>query len=126
MSRAPSQHRRIIERRKHPRIFTPPGALFSFKRLFQRVEIDEHTEGEGTLVDLSLGGCRLSSDVPLTIGERHHLILQVSKKSCPIIVETAVAQWIHEHTHGLKFTSMQPIHESHLRELLSELRRPAP
>lgn len=126
MSKPSLQTRRIIERRKHPRIFTPSGALFSFKRLVEPVEIEEHTEGEGTLVDLSLGGCRLLSDIPLKIGERYHLILQVSKKSHPIIVEAAVVPWIHEHTHGLKFTSMQPIHESHLRELLRELRRPAP
>ena len=125
MSKPPPQTRRIIERRKHPRIFAPSGALFSFKRLVALVEIEEHTEGEGTLVDLSLGGCRLLSDIPLKIGERHHLILQVSKKIRPIVVEAAVVRWTHESAYGLKFTSIQSIHESHLRELLRELRHPA-
>ena len=126
MSQPPSQHRRIIERRKHPRRFTPSGALVSFKPLTDPIELEEHSEGDGTLIEVSREGCRLLSDIPLKIGERYHLILQVSKKSRPIIVETAVVRWIHEHTHGLKFTSMQSIHESHLRELLRELRRPAP
>ena len=126
MSRPPAQHRRIIERRKHPRIFTPSGALLSFSRLINPVESEEHTEGEGTLIELSLGGCRLHSDIPLKIGERYHLILQVAKKPRPIIVEAAVVRWTHENTYGLKFTSMQSIHESRLRELLLELRRPAP
>jgi PilZ domain len=126
MSQPPSQHRRIIERRKHPRILTPSGALFSFKRLIEPVEFEEHTEGEGTITDLSREGCRLLSDIPLVIGEPYHLILQVSKKGRPIIVEGAVVRWTRENAYGLKFTSIQSIHESHLRELLLELRRPAP
>ena len=126
MNKPPTHKRRIIERRKHPRIFTPSGALVSFKRLIEPVEIEEHTEGEGSLTELSREGCRLLSDIPLKIGERYHLILQVSKKSRPIVVEAAVVRWILEHAYGLKFTSMQSIHESHLRELLLELRRPAP
>ena len=126
MSHPPSPKRRIIERRKHPRIITPSAALFSFKRLIEPVEFEEHTEGEGTITDLSREGCRLLSDIPLVIGEPYHLILQVSKKSRPIIIEGAVVRWTHENTHGIKFTSMQSIHESHLRELLLELRRPAP
>jgi len=126
MNKPPPQTRRIIERRKHPRMFIASGALFSFKHLIEPVEIEEHTEGEGTLLDLSLGGCRLHCDIPLEISGRYHLILQVSKKPRPIIVEAAVVRWTQECIHGLKFTSLQSTHESHLRELLLELRRPAP
>lgn len=124
MSQPPSHNRRIIELRKHPRIFTPSGALFSLKRLTSPAQIEEHTEGEGTLIELSLGGCRLLSDIPLEIGERYNLILQVTKKSCPILVEAAVVRWTKESTYGLKFTSLQSIHESHLRELLLDIRHP--
>lgn len=93
MNKPPPQHRRIIERRKHPRTFTPSGALLSFKRLADPVESENHIEGEGTLTELSREGCRLLSDIPLEMGERYHLILQVSKKSRPIIIETAVVRW---------------------------------
>jgi c-di-GMP-binding flagellar brake protein YcgR len=124
MSQPPSHNRRIIELRKHPRIFTPSGALFSLKRLTSPAQSEEHTEGEGTLIELSLGGCRLLSDIPLEIGERYNLILQVTKKSCPILVEAAVVRWTQESTYGLKFTSLQSIHESHLRELLLDIRHP--
>jgi c-di-GMP-binding flagellar brake protein YcgR len=124
MSQPPSHNRRIIELRKHPRIFTPSGALFSLKRLISLAQSEEHTEGEGTLIELSLGGCRLLSDIPLEIGERYNLILQVTKKSCPILVEAAVVRWTKESTYGLKFTSLQSIHESHLRELLLDIRHP--
>ena len=124
MSQPPSHNRRIIELRKHPRIFTPSGALFSLKRLISPAQSEEHTEGEGTLIELSLGGCRLLSDIPLEIGQRYNLILQVTKKSCPILVEAAVVRWTKESTYGLKFTSLQSIHESHLRELLLDIRHP--
>jgi c-di-GMP-binding flagellar brake protein YcgR len=124
MSQPPSHNQRIIELRKHPRIFTPSGALFSLKRLISPAQSEEHTEGEGTLIELSLGGCRLLSDIPLEIGERYNLILQVTKKSCPILVEAAVVRWTKESTYGLKFTSLQSIHESHLRELLLDIRHP--
>jgi c-di-GMP-binding flagellar brake protein YcgR len=124
MSQPPSHNQRIIELRKHPRIFTPSGALFSLKRLISPAQSEEHTEGEGTLIELSLGGCRLLSDIPLEIGERYNLILQVTKTSCPILVEAAVVRWTKESTYGLKFTSLQSIHESHLRELLLDIRHP--
>jgi hypothetical protein len=126
MNKSLTQKRRIIERRKHPRIITPSGALFSFKRLIEPVEFEEHTEGEGTITDLSREGSRLLSDIPLVIGEPYHLILQVSKKSRFIIVEGAVVRWTRENAYGLKFTSIQSIHESHLQELLLDMRRPAP
>jgi c-di-GMP-binding flagellar brake protein YcgR len=126
MSQPPSQIRRIIDLRKHPRIYTPSGALFSFKRLVIPVQFEEDTEGEGTLVDLSLGGCRLLSDIPLEIGEQYNLILQVSKQSSPIIVEAAVVRWTQATTYGLKFLSLRSVDESHLRELLLDIRHPAP
>jgi PilZ domain-containing protein len=126
MDHPPSQHRRIIERRKYPRIFTPSGALISFNRLIGPLELEEHTEGEGTLTDLSREGCRLLSEIPLEIGKQYHLILQVTKKSRPIIVDGAVVRWTLDNAYGLKFTSMQSIHESHLQELLLDMRHPAP
>ena len=125
MSLPSSQARRLIDLRKHPRIYTPSGALFSFKRLVVPVQFEGNTEGEGTLIDLSLGGCRLLSDIPLEIGEQYNLILQVSKESSPVIVEAATVRWTQDNTYGLKFLSLQSVAESHLRELLLDIRHQA-
>ena len=116
---------RIIELRQHPRICVPSSALLSFKRLIIPVQFDLDTEGEGMLVDLSLGGCQMRSDVALTIGEQYNLILQVSSKSSPVIVEAAIVRWIQDNTYGVKFASMQPASDNQLRELLLEIRRSA-
>ena len=125
MSQRPIPKRRIIERRKHPRILTPSSALVSFKCHIDPFQSEDRAEGDGRLIELSLGGCRLLHEIPLEIGKGYHLILQVSKKSHPIIVETAAVQWIQDNICGLKFLSMQATYESQLRELLLELRRPA-
>ena len=126
MSQRPTPNRRIIERRKHPRVLAPSSALLSFKCHIDPFQSEDRAEGDGRLIELSLGGCRLLHDIPLEIGKQYHLILQVSKKSLPIIVEAAAVQWVQDNICGLKFISMQAIHESQLRELLLELRHPAP
>jgi c-di-GMP-binding flagellar brake protein YcgR len=120
-----SQNRRTINLRKHPRISTPAGALFSFNRLVIPAQFGENAEGEGALIDLSIGGCRLLSEIPLEISERYNLILQISKESSPIVVEAAVVRWSQDSTYGLKFTSIQSIDESRLREMLLDIRSPA-
>ncbi len=117
--------RRIIELRKHQRLSTPSSALFSFKQLVVPAQWPDDAEGEGALLDLSLGGCRLLSETPLTLGQEYHLILQISVERPPIPVEAAVVRWIEDNTYGLKFTSMDRHDESHLRDLLAEIRRPA-
>lgn len=124
MSQHSAQSRRIIELRKHHRIITPSGALFSFKQLVVPAQTLDDVEGEGALLDLSLGGCRLISETPLALGREYHLILQISVKQPPIPVEAAVVRWVEDNTYGLKFTSIDTHDESQLRDLLIEIRRP--
>lgn len=117
--------KRIIDLRKHQRIITPSGALFSFKQLVVPAQLLDDVEGEGALIDLSLGGCRLFSDTPLNLGQEYHLILQISVERPPIPVEAAVVRWTDDKIYGLKFTSIDTRDESELRDLLIEIRRPS-
>ena len=119
------QSKRIIDLRKHQRIVTPSGALFSFKQLVVPAQLLTDIEGEGALIDLSLGGCRLLSDTPLSLGQEYHLILQISVERPPIPVEAAVVRWADDTTYGLKFISMATRDESQLRDLLMDIRHPA-
>jgi c-di-GMP-binding flagellar brake protein YcgR len=118
-----SQARRIIELRQHPRIAAPSGALLSFKRLVVPVQFNLDTEGDGALINLSLGGCQLRSDVALNVSERYNLILQVFSESAPMIVEAAIVRWARDNNYGVKFTSLPPASEERLHELLQEIRR---
>jgi c-di-GMP-binding flagellar brake protein YcgR len=114
--------RRIIELRKHPRIPTPSGALFAFKSLRKPAQGEESAEGEGPLLEISLGGCRLTSDVPLTASDRYNLILQISGDRQPISVDAAVVRWNQGNTYGLKFTTLRPDHETRLQDVLRDIR----
>ena len=124
MSQSNTQPKRIIDLRKHQRIIAPPSAIFSFKQLVFPAQLLEDIEGEGALIDLSLGGCRLLSDTPLALGREYHLILQISVERPPIPVEAAVVRWTEDNTYGVKFTSIDTHDESQLRDLLIEIRRP--
>jgi hypothetical protein len=61
--------------------------------------------------------------MPLDFSVRYHLILQISKTSRPVLVDVAIARWTQEQSYGVKFTFLQSIQESHLRELLRDIRR---
>lgn len=124
MAQPQTQSRRIIDLRKHPRILLPAGALFSFRRLVVPVRLGEEVEGEGAIVDLSIGGCRLLSDMPLSIGQEYNLILQISTERPPIPVDAAVVRWTEASMYGLKFISIAPHDESQIRDLLLDIRRP--
>lgn len=123
MSQPNPQAKRLIDLRKHPRVLVPSGALFSFKRLVVPVRSGEDVEGEGALVDLSIGGCRLVSELPLTIGQEYNLIFQISTERPPIPVDAAVVRWTDDSTYGLKFISIDPHDESRIHELLLDIRR---
>lgn len=119
-----AQSKRIINLRKHQRVIAPPSALFSFKQLAVPVELLNTIEGEGAIIDLSFGGCRLRCGTPLTVGQEYHLILQVSVERPPIPVEAAVVRWTQDNTYGLKFTSIATHDETQIKNLLMEIRRP--
>jgi hypothetical protein len=125
MAQNPSQRRRMIELRKHPRIFTPASALVSFKRLVVPVRSEEESEGEATLLELSLGGCRIQSDVPLSLGKEYSLILQFSGEKKPVRIETAIVRWVKDGTYGLKFMALPLKEESRIKELVKEGRHPS-
>jgi hypothetical protein len=121
MSHQPKQNRRIIELRQHPRMSTPSSALASFRRLVAApVRSEEELESDATLLELSVGGCRIHSETPLALGKEYSLILQLTGKRQPIRIETAVVRWIKNGVYGLKFLALPLKEESRIKELIRE------
>jgi hypothetical protein len=114
--------RRFIELRKHRRLAPPPGSLLSFTELALPVGASEEREGDGTVLNLSTGGCKISNETIITLGQPYSLILQLTTCSTPIIIEAAIVRWIGEQTFGFKFDAIQREQEEQLRELLHRLR----
>ena len=76
---------------------------------------DEERQGNGVLLDLSKGGCRIGTQVPLTVNDYYRLILRPIAAQ-PVTVETAVVCWRTNSECGLKFLTV----EEHQEELLSQ------
>ena len=60
-------------------------------------------EGTGLMLDLSMGGCRIDSPVPVEPGMSLELRIYAPDVDWPLIVESASVQWVSGQTFGLAF-----------------------
>ena len=105
------------ERRRTPRYTALNGTVLAFSP-----SSDEQNKGKGVLLDVSKGGCRLTSDVPLMVSHYYRVIIQAISRR-PITVETAVVCWSRKSMYGLKFITFDQDQEELLLESLLELKR---
>ncbi len=119
------QGQRFAERRKFLRTLLPPGSLLSFSPVAPAEAATEFYEGEGVVLDLSQGGCRVSSDQQILIERPYSLIIQLPYYPNPIAVESAIARWIHQQSFGVMFIAMHKEQERYLAEFLEYLREDA-
>ena len=104
------------ERRRSPRYRALKESLLAF-----RCASHEATEGDGVLLDLSKGGCRITSEVPLALSHYYRLVLQATA-GYPITIETAVVCWRSKSMYGLKFITVGGDQEELLEQNLLQLR----
>ncbi|HEU4685777.1 MAG TPA: PilZ domain-containing protein [Nitrospira sp.] len=116
---------RILERRKHRRTPLPPGALLSFAPVVPAAEAAEEVEGEGLVLDLSQGGCRVTSDTAIALEKPYSLILQFPYYPNPVAVDSAIVRWVGAGIFGLMFIAMGIKQERYLSEFLEYLRSDA-
>lgn len=101
------------------------GELRKHKRLKTRVRcvvIDRTSlqPSDGTILEISVGGCRLETDPTLTVGTEITLQIDPSPDAGPIVVEHAVVRWAYGRHMGIEFTKIRPEDTSRLRELLDQ------
>ncbi|MGH7825624.1 MAG: PilZ domain-containing protein [Candidatus Binatia bacterium] len=63
----------------------------------------EHCSAKGTVSDISLGGCNLTTDTELADGDILGLTLQISSEALPVIVEAAVVRNARANNAGFEF-----------------------
>jgi len=110
--------KQFSERRKHRRVEVPPGALLSFSPIVSPAELLDHNEGEGLVMDLSLEGCRATSEQKVYVEKPYSVIIQLPNYPHPITVESAIARWTRDRTFGIMFIGMQREQERHLHTFL--------
>jgi len=100
------------ERRATPRIRVLFRSTFSS---------DSQPEGEGTVMDLSLGGCKVHSKTQMSLDKSLELRIYVPGIDWPLMVDSAAVRWAEESAFGLAFLRVRDTEQERLRQVLAEL-----
>jgi hypothetical protein len=99
------------ERRVQPRFTSQFRSTFSGKK----------QEGQGRTLDISAGGCKIESDMPVVQGEKFEFRLHIPGLDWPLRIDEATVRWVDSNTFGIGFTRISPEEFSKLKAVLSDL-----
>jgi PilZ domain len=74
--------------------------------------------GEGSVVDLSIRGCRIESSTDVQPGAALEVQIGTSAQELPILIQVAVVRWSRGREFGLEFEVVSPTEWTHLQELV--------
>ena len=104
---------KTTDRRVTPRLRVRFCTTFSdFRRL----------EGVGTMLDLSLGGCRIESPLIVELGVSLELQIYAPDIEWPLRVNAASVQWVSGQTFGLAFFWITNAEKQRLGQIINDLR----
>lgn len=95
-----------------------PRFPVQFRSSFSSVHV---VGGEGTLLDLSIRGCRVDSETQVQPGTNLELRIHLPDHEPPIQVELASVRWARGREFGLEFTSMDTDQRERLRQVVRDL-----
>jgi PilZ domain len=99
------------ERRTQPRFTT------QFRSTFSSI----HQEGQGRTLDISIGGCKIESDMPVRIGCTFECRLHVPGLDWPLRIDEATIRWVDTKTFGIAFTRLRSEERTKLETVLANL-----
>lgn len=97
--------------RKGPRFDVNFGSTFA----------GEFLAGQGTITNLSMGGCSIESNITLTANSVVGLKIQLPDSPWPMEVERAVVRWTRGNTFGLEFEALSTPDTARLQQFLQDL-----
>jgi hypothetical protein len=100
----------MIECRQHPRV---PVDLQVFFSTTGNTEIRE-----GTMFDLSLGGCAVATTSSVRPGTSMRLLIRATELGSAITIESAAIRWTHHGEFGLEFMGISDLDHNRLSRLL--------
>jgi hypothetical protein len=94
-----------------------------FRVQFRTFLTDQHSMSEhmGTILDLSVIGCRVESLVPVEQSAVMELRIYVPDLDWPLMVDEAVVQWVKGNSFGLYFVKARPGTQDRLSWVLTRL-----
>ncbi|RQW76852.1 MAG: hypothetical protein EHM14_15700 [Methanothrix sp.] len=78
-------------------------------------------EGTGTMLDLSLGGCRIESPVTVEPGVSLELRIYAPDIEWPLMIEAASVQWVSGQIFGLAFFQIRDTEHQRLEQVIRDL-----
>jgi len=92
-----------------------------FPVAYRSAYLDRPVSGEGTITDLSIHGCSISTQQATQRGTFLQLYIRYSEKDAPVTVDVAVVRASNHRQIGVEFLTLHPAEESKLRRLLEHL-----
>ena len=97
------------------------------KRVHERYIVEFPTrfvgeyEGTGIVYNLGMGGCKIVTEHPLTIGGMVTLYLNVPEQVFAITVRMAIVRWMLKYEFGMEFLGMEEFERERLVQYLHRL-----
>lgn len=108
-----------IELRQHQRCAVPRTCLLSFAPFAPTISFNGNAEGEGVVINLSPGGCKISSEAGVNVGDAMSLIILLPGEVCPTTIDLALVRWGRDLHFGVEFVSMGTVELNRLRRFLA-------
>jgi PilZ domain len=102
---------RLQDRRVQPRFTTQFRSTFSGAK----------QEGQGRTLDISVGGCKIESDMHVVPGAKFECRLHVPGLDWPLRIDEATVRWVDANSFGIAFSRITPEEFAKLKSVLSNL-----
>ena len=102
-----------MEKRQQPRFTSQFRSIFS----------GGQREGQGRTLDLSTGGCKIETDLPVVMGGSFECRIYVPGLDWPLRIDEAQVRWIKAGTFGVQFTKIQLDEEAKLKRVIASLNK---
>lgn len=77
-------------------------------------------EGEGVILDLSKGGCRVQCETTVAVGTEIEAHVYFPDYEWPLKIQRAVVHWVDAEMFGVEFLDLLPAQRSRLRAMLAD------
>ena len=77
--------------------------------------------GEGSVVDLSIRGCRIESLIDVQPGASLDVRIEVIEHNPPIHIQAALVRWSRGRQFGLEFEVIAPTEWVHLQDIVKQI-----
>ncbi len=78
-------------------------------------------DGTGLLLDLSMGGCRIESQVTVEPGLSLELRIYVTDLEWPLLIEAASVQWVSDQIFRLAFVRLTDAEHQRLGQVIKDM-----